>query len=216
MASALAICIFLLPNSGLGSNLLDIRLVPALGLILWSGLEVSPDRKLKPNVLLGMIAAIVVLMSLDTAKEWVLRDSEYRRVRIALQQIPEGSKVATIILNKPKSLDSISPHTGALSVIDRSTLLSNMFIWPFQPFWVAYHEHYVSLVMPARLDDPTKPPPEYKNIKEIYNYVLIFGGNDIDRMQYAQNAETVFSSKSLRLIRTRPSQSAKVDRLMSR
>lgn len=211
MASALAICILLLPDAGFGSRLVDVRLIPAFGLILWSGLEVPKGRELKPKVLLGVIAAIVVLISLETTKEWVVRDDEYQRVRTALQQIPEGSKVATIVLNKRKNPDSISPHTGAFSVIDRSTLLSNMFIWPFQPFWVAYREHYVSLVMPGRLDNPVTSPSAYEDIKKIYDYVLIYGGNDIDRMQYSQNAETLFSSTSLRLIRTNLSPPAKVN-----
>lgn len=209
MASALAICIFLLPFAGFGSRFLDVRLIPALGLILWSGLEFGQHRKFKPDVMLGVIAVIVVLMSLNAAREWLLRDAEYRQVRAVLQKIPEGSKVATIILNKPVGPDSISAHAGAYSVIDRSTLLSNMFVWPFQPFWVAYREEYVPLVTRARLDDLATDLPKYENIKEIYNYVLIFGGKDIDRNQYAQNAETVFSSKSLRLIRTNLAQPAK-------
>lgn len=211
MAGTLAICIFLLPDSGFGSRLVDVRLIPALGLILWSGLEVPRGRKLKQNALLSVIAAIVVLVSLDTAKEWVPRDDEYRRVRAALLQIPEGSKVASIILNKPNNPDFISPHAGAFSVIDRSTLLSNMFIWPFQPFWVAYREQYVSLVTPGRLDNPVTSPPEYKGIKKSYDYVLIYGGNDIDRMQYSQNAETLLSSTSLSLVRTKFSQPAKMN-----
>jgi hypothetical protein len=202
MASMLAICILLLPHAGFGSRMLDVRLIPALGLILWSGLDIPKGRELKPNALLGVIAAIVFLISLETGREWVLRDGEYSRVRAALQQIPEGSKVATIILNKPGSPDSISAHVGAFSVIDRSTLLSNMFIWPFQPYWVAYREHYVSLAILARLDDPATYSPEYEDIKGIYNYVLIFGGKDIDRMQYCHNAETLFSSTSVTLIRT--------------
>lgn len=211
MATALAICIFLLPDAGFGSRLLDVRLVPALGLILWSGLEVTQHRKLKPNALLGVVAVIVVLISLATGKEWAVRDGEYRSVRAALLQIPEGSKVASIILNKPNNPDYISPHVGAFSVIDRSTLLSNMFVWPFQPFWVAYREHYVSLVTPVRLDNPVTSPPEYEDIKKVYNYVLIFGGNDIDRMQYSKNAEALFSSSSVRLVRTDLSQPAKAN-----
>ncbi len=202
MAGTLAVFIFLLPFAGFGSRFLDVRLIPALGLILWSGLVVNQHRKLKPDVMLVVIAVIVLLMSLNAAREWLLRDTEYRQIRAVLQKIPEGSKVATVVLNKPVGPDSISAHAGAYSVIDRSTLLSNMFVWPFQPFWVAYREEYVPLVTMARLDDLATELPRYENIKGIYNYVLVFGGKDIDRMQYAQNAETVFISKSSRLIRT--------------
>jgi len=202
MSGALAICIFLLPDAGFGSRLVDVRLIPALGLILWSGLEIPKGRNLKQSTLVVVIAVIVVLISLDTAKEWVARDGEYKHVRTALLQIPEGSKVASIILDKPSNPGSISPHAGAFSVIDRSTLLSNMFIWPFQPFWVAYREHYDALVKPLRLDNPVTTPPNYNDVKKIYDYVLIFGGTDIDRMQYSHNADVLFSSASLSLVRT--------------
>lgn len=210
MAGLLLLCILLLPDAGFGSRLVDIRLIPAFGLILWSGLRVPEGRALNVKALLGMIAAVVVLISLETSREWWLRDMEYKSIRAALQQMPEGSKVATIQLDKSKHLDAISPHSGAFSVIDRSALLSNMFIWPYQPFWVAYREHYVSFVKSARLDDPVMPAPRYEDIKQDYDYILIFGGNAVDRMQYAQNAETVFSSLSLRLIRTGWAQPASV------
>lgn len=202
MAVLLLLCILMLPDAGFGSRFVSMRLVPALVLILWSGLQVVEGRALNSKWLLGLITAVVVLMSLETGREWVLRDDEYKNVRAALQRMPEGAKVATLQLDKPKNPDSISPHSGAFSVIDRSALLSNMFIWPFQPFWVAYNENYVPLVKKARLEEPIKPMLRYEDVKRDYDYLLIFGGTPIDRMQYAQNAETAFSSKSMRLIRT--------------
>lgn len=202
MAGLLVICIFLLPDAGFGSRLVDVRLLPALALVLWSGLQVQEGSTLKPKFMLGLIASVVILISLETGREWVIRDVEYKSVRAALQQMPEGSRVATISLDKPLNPESISPHSGAFSVIDRSALLSNMFIWPYQPFWVAYREPYAAFVKPARLDDPVTPALPYEDMRQHYDYILIFGGNAADRMQYGQNAETVFSSKSLRMIRT--------------
>ncbi len=202
MAGLLVICILLLPDAGFGSRLVDIRLLPALALILWSGLQVPEGRTLNQQLLLGLIASVVILISLETGREWAIRDVEYKSVRASLQQIPEGSRVATIQLDKPKSPESISPHSGAFSVIDRSALLSNMFIWPYQPFWVAYRKPYDTFVKPARLDDPVTPAASYEYMRQHYDYILIFGGGIVDRMQYAQNAEAVFSSKSLLLIRT--------------
>jgi hypothetical protein len=202
MAGLLLLCIFLLPDAGFGSRLVDARLIPALGLILWSGLQLDEDCALNPKLLLGLIVVIVVLISVETGRQWTMRDVEYKSVRVALQQIPEGSKVATIMLDEPKTLDNISSHSGAFSVIDRSALLSNMFIWPYQPFWVAYREPYVPFVKPVRLDNPETPAAPYEDIKRYYHYILIFGGNATKRMQYGQNAETVFSSNSLRMIRT--------------
>lgn len=202
MAGLLVLCIVLLPDAGFGSRLVDIRLLPALALVLWSGLQVPEGRSLKPKLLLVLIVPAVILMSLETGREWMIRDVEYKSVRAALQQVPEGSRVASISLDKPMSPESISPHSGAFSVIDRSALLSNMFIWPYQPFWVAYREPYAAFVKPARLDDPVTPALPYEDMRQHYDYILIFGGTEADRMQYAQNAKTVFSSKSLRLIGT--------------
>lgn len=202
MASGLAVAIALLPPAGFGSNLVDIRLIPALGLVLWSGLEVAERSKWMPNVVLGVIAAAVILISLETTREWVLRDDEYRHVRSALAQVPEGSKIATIVLNEPANPLSISPHSGAWSVIDRSAFLSSFYIWPFQPFWVAYREPFASLAKQARTDNPAAQPPAYTVLKNVYDYVLVFGGNEAKRNHYSPNAETVFDSRSLRILRT--------------
>lgn len=216
MASGLAVAIVLLPNAGFGSNLVDIRLIPALGLLVWSGLEVSERSKLMPKVVLGVIASAVLFISLETTLEWVSRDDEYRHVRSALAQIPEGSKIATIMLDSHGNTPSISPHVGAWSVIDRSAFLSSFYIWPFQPFWVAYREPYASLATLARTDDPAAPPPAYETLKNLYDYVLVFGADGAERMRYSPNAETVFDSQSLRLLRTgldrRPAESAATGR----
>lgn len=211
MASGLAVAIVLLPHAGFGSNLVDIRLIPALGLVLWSGLGVSERSKWMPNVVLGVIAAAVILISLETTREWVLRDDEYQFVRSALAQVPEGSKIATIVLDEPANPLSISPHSGAWSIIDRSTFLSSLFIWPFQPFWVAYREPFAQLAKQARTDDPAAQPPAYTVLKNVYDYVLVFGGDKAKRNHYSPYAETVFDSPSLRLLRTGLDQPAESD-----
>jgi hypothetical protein len=153
----------------------------------------------------------VVLISLETTREWVLRDGEYRSVRNALAQVPEGSKIATIVLNGPAYPLSISPHSGAWSIIDRSAFLSSFYIWPFQPFRVAFCEPFASLAKLARTDDPAAQPPAYAVLEYVYDYVLVFGGDKAKRDQYAPNAETVFDSPSLRILRTGLDQRTQTD-----
>jgi hypothetical protein len=211
MASGLAIAIALLPPAGFGSNLVDIRLIPALGLVLWSGLELAGRSKWRPKVVLAVIAAAVILISLENGRQWVLRDDEYRRIRTSLAQVPDGSKIATVVLNGPAYSLSISPHAGAWSIIDRSTFLSSFYVWPFQPFWVAYREPFASLARLARTDDPAAKPPAYTALKNSYDYVLVFGGDKAKRDLYSPNAETVFDSPSLRILRTGLDQRAQAD-----
>lgn len=202
MAGLLALAIIVLPHAGFGSNLVDIRLIPALGLLAWSGLEISAHSTLRPKVVLGVIAVAVTLISMETAREWVVRDKEYRRIRSALTQIPEGSTLATVVLDERSKTLSISPHAGAWSVIDRSALLSNFFLWPFQPFRVAYQEPYAALATLARTDAPGAPPPAYASLRQDYDYILVFGGDEASRLRYSPGASTVFSSPSARLLRT--------------
>lgn len=202
IVSALALAIVLLPHAGFGSNLVDTRLLPAVGLVVWSGLEFTERSKLMPKIVRGVIAIVVFLISLVTTWEWVSRDEEYRRVRNSLAQIPEGSKLATIVLDAQGRTPFISPHVGAWSVIDRSVFLSSFYIWPFQPFWVAYREPCVSLARLVRTDDPAAPPPTYDSIKNVYDYVLVLGADRAERLRYAPNGETVYDSSSLRLLKT--------------
>lgn len=202
VSCALAACLLLLPYAGFGSELLDIRLMPALVLILWSGLRIHEHSKLPHNVVLAFIVAIVFLISALTTREYALRDDEYRQVRGALSKIPMGSKAATVSLAENNDLPIISPHTGAWSVVDRSAFLSNLYVWPFVPVWVAYRTPYDSLATLARLD-ARRPPLAYENVKKIYDYVLIYGGSEAERMEYAPNTKPIFDSPSFRLLQTK-------------
>lgn len=203
IAGALACAVILLPHAGFGSNMVDIRLIPALGLVVWSGLEISEYSTLRPKIVLCVMTVAVSLISMETAREWILRDGEYRRIRAALAQIPEGATLATVALDARSEMLSISPHAGAWSVIDRSAFLSNFYLWPFQPFWVAYQPPYVPLATLARTDAPGVPPPTYEMLKNNYDYILLFGGDEAKRMHYSPNTETVFGSQTVRLLRTK-------------
>lgn len=202
MAGLLAIAIALLPPSGFGSNLVDIRLIPACCLLAWCGLEATERGRWVPRAALAVIASVVFLISFETTYEWGMRDGEYGRVRSALGQVPEGSRIATVTLDQEITTLSVSSHAGAWSVIDSSAFLSNFYIWPFQPFWVAYREPYAALAELARTDDPAAAPPAYETLKHLYDYVLVFGGDSAARLHYAPNAEAVYDSRSLRLLRT--------------
>lgn len=201
MAGLLVLAIIVLPHAGFGSELLDIRLIPALGLMMWCGLQISEHSKLRPKVVLGVIALAVTLISMETAREWKGRDAEYQHIRSSMAGIAEGSTLATVVLEDAKT-PPVSPHAGAWSVIDRSALLSNLFLWPFQPFRVAYQTAYVPLATLARIEAPGAPPPNYEALRKNYDYVLIFGRNEAERLRYAPSADTVFSSMSARLVRT--------------
>ncbi|RCW86141.1 hypothetical protein [Phyllobacterium bourgognense] len=203
MAGLLAIAIAFLPPSGFGSNLVDIRLIPACCLLAWCGLEATERSRWIPGAALAVIASVVFLISLETTYEWGIRDGEYGRVRSALHQVAGGSRIATVTLDHGETTaSSISVHAGAWSVIDGSAFLSNFYIWPFQPFWVAYRAPYASLAALARTDDPAAAPPAYETLKNSYDYVLVFGGDSAARLRYAPNAEAIYDSRSLRLLRT--------------
>jgi hypothetical protein len=203
MAGLLAIAIALLPPSGFGSNLVDIRLIPACCLLAWCGLEATERGRWVPRGALAVIASVVFLISFETTYEWRMRDGEYGRIRSALGQVPEGSRIAAVTLDQGEITTlSVSPHAGAWSVIDSSAFLSNFYIWPFQPFWVAYREPYAALAGLARTDDPAAAPPAYETLKHLYDYVLVFGGDSAERLHYAPNAEAVYDSASVRLLRT--------------
>jgi hypothetical protein len=145
---------------------------------------------------------MVFLISFETAYEWEMRDGEYGRVRSAFGQVPEGSRIATVTLDQGEITTlSVSPHAGAWSVIDSSAFLSNFYIWPFQPFWVAYREPYAALAELARTDDPAAAPPAYETLKDLYDYVLVFGGDGAARLM----REPVSMSQALTDVSISPS-----------
>ena len=203
MVGALAITWFFLPFAGFGGMMIDTRVIPAVGLLLWSGLKIREHSKLSPNLVLGLIVTAVVIISTLTTREYLSRDDEYRHVRSALTKIPEGSKVATVSLSEDGSWP-ISSHTGAWSVVDRSTFLSDLHAWPFLPVWVAYRAPYDALAGLARLEGAeTAIAPAYENLKTVYDYVLIVSGSKTRRTEYAPNAKIIFDLPSFRLLQTK-------------
>ena len=210
MVGALAIVWFFLPYEGFGGSLVDLRLMPAVGLLLWSGLAIREHSKLSPNLVLGLIVTAVIMLSALTAYRYASKDDEYRYVRSALTRIPEGSKVATVVFitDKGEKEGLISAQVGAWSVIDRSTLLSSLQVRPFLPVWVAYRAPYDALATLARLEDPRSwtegiASASYEDLKTVYDYVLIVGENKTMITEYAPNAKIIFDSPSIRLLQTK-------------
>lgn len=202
MAGMLAAVIVLLPPSGFGSNLVDMRLIPTCVVLAWCGLEVATCTRLKSRVVLATIASAAILITAATTYQWGARNAEYADVRKALSQVPQGARIATVVLDERNAPLSISPHVGAWSIIDNSAFLSSFYIWPFQPFWVSYRPSYASLALLARTDDPAAAPPGYETLKNNYDYVLVHGGDEAARRQYVASADIVFDSPSVRLLRT--------------
>jgi hypothetical protein len=201
VAIPLMLAVLLLPHVAFGSSLVDTRLLPVVALILWCGLSLTESSSIARKIVTAAIAVVVIVISLQTAFEWDSRDGEYRDVRAALRQIPEGSKVAVAVVSWPGGTLPISQGVAAWSVIDRSALLSSLYLWPFQPVWVAYRPAYVSVAQLARADDVERHAPLYDSLKTAYDYVLVFG-TPAERAGYSGGAETLHESSSTQLVRT--------------
>jgi hypothetical protein len=203
IACLLAIAVLLLPMTGLGSALVDVRLLPALIAVVWCGMSAIGTAAQGRTVAVLMATGVLLTTAL-TAQEWLARDIEYRNAREVLKVVPQGSKVATVLILTHGS-DTvpipISPHIAGWSVVDRHTFISNLYARPFYPGWVGFRAEYSSLASRARNIDPGTEMPSYQSIKDAFDYVLVIGDSPRELAKYAPESHTVYESPWMRLLR---------------
>jgi hypothetical protein len=201
IAAVLGIVIGILPPYGLGSRMVDARLVLPLLLVMWASLDYRPVHAAarSPTTLAIAVAAGVVTLAADTTQRWLSSQGEYIQLRHAMQAIQQGSKVAVTIL----SMEDFgpSPHAAAWVVIDRSVFLSSFYLRPFQPFMLGYRPELVALAKRSRQDDQG-PPASLAGLQGHYDYVIAFGHEPALSL-YAGRANVMYRSPRAMLVELR-------------
>lgn len=196
----------LLPPFGFGSNMVDMRMALPIALVLWAGLATTTVEPRVPVLLGSAIAAGVLLSSAVTLTRWTESSERQAELRQAMLQIPEGSSVAVVVPSEDPAAvrgiaaeTTLTPHAAAWSVIDRSVLLSSLFIRPYQPFPLAYRPEHAAAARLARLDNDA-PPPHPNTLLGRYDFVLVFGPEALTA-GYSSDWTTVYHSSHARLMR---------------
>lgn len=124
----LAALTLIAPEWALGGWGVDMRLPPVLGVITFASMELRMDKRLA-----AALGALVVLIAGGNAgsltADWLVHDRQYREFRAAIRNIPEGSKMFTVL--DGDALDDISDppywHMAEFAIIDRSGFTPLMF-----------------------------------------------------------------------------------------
>jgi hypothetical protein len=202
MAIPVALAILFLPYSGFGTSSVDARLLPALLLIVWAGLDlVAPAAALRIGVIC-LVGAATVASSAVVLVQWRQHDAEYAALRTALAALPAGARVATVADTAGGAKPSLSPHFAAWGIIDRELLLSSFDIMPFHPYWVGFRPQYVGLARLARNDDPRLPVPDVALLQSRFDYLIVFGGDATDPRDYGTALPAVYETPHVRIVAT--------------
>jgi hypothetical protein len=199
IVAAFAGAVLLLPPSGFGSNLVDVRMALPLTLAFWASLDLQSTRGATDRRIRWAIAAAVLLVSAAAQVQWWRSSPRQAEMRAALLAVGHGSRVAVVSLDG--AWRGLGHHAPAWSVIDRSTFLSTLFARPFQPFLLGYRSSLVDLAKLARLDNDA-PPPSFGPIAEHYDYAVVFGP-EADTHAYAAAARTLYVSPLARIVALR-------------
>lgn len=189
IAAAVGCAMLLLPPSGFGSNMVDMRLTLALMLVSWAALDLPACSDRVRRQIHAALAAGVVLLSAAVQFQWVRAAPRQAELRAAMQAIEEGARVAVVSLDGDASWGTLGHHGAAWAVVDRSVFLSSLFVRPYQPFFVGYRDGLAELAGAARLDNHSEAP-EVADIADGYDYAIVFGA-EAATLAYAGTARTV-------------------------
>lgn len=124
----LAALTLIAPEWALGGWGVDMRLPPVLGVITFASMELRLDKRF-----VAALAALVVLIAGGNAGslmvDWISHDRQYREFRVAIRDIPEGSKIFTVL--DGDALDDITDppywHMAEFAILDRGGFTPLMF-----------------------------------------------------------------------------------------
>ena len=203
IAVPLALAIVLLPYSGFGSSSVDERLLPALLLIVWIGLDLADSTEALRAIVVCLVAAATVGSTTDVLIQWRARDPEYAELRAALDELPPGARVAAVVAGTtPGARGELSPYFGAWAIVDRGVLLSSFDVVPFHPCWVGFRQPYVAAVRQARTIDPRLPAPDFAALRAQFDYVIVFGGGGTAAAAYDAAAPALYAGAHARILAT--------------
>ena len=204
IAIPVALSILLLPYSGFGSESVDARLLPALLLILWAGLEVNARAEAGVEMpILALTAMATIATSADALIQWNRRDADYAALRAALDRLPEGARVATVAASPARGRgDELSPYFAAWGIVDRSILLSGFNVMPFRPVWVGFRQAYVGPARLARHPDGGNPVVDASALQLRYDDVIVFGPPNPVEEALGAKAARLYETPQVRILST--------------
>ena len=123
-----AILAVVAPEWALGGWGVDLRLPAVLGAIVFATMDFRVPRWVPAG-----LAAAAVLVAIGNATalsaDWIVRDHQYREFRKAMQSVPQGTKIFTVL--DGDALDDISDppywHMAEFAIVDRSAFTPLMF-----------------------------------------------------------------------------------------
>ncbi len=124
----LATLTLIAPEWALGGWGVDMRLPPVLGVITFAGLELRLNRRIAAG--LGVLTVILAAANAATLTvDWIAHDRQYREFRAAIRDIPEGSKLFTVLDGDALGDIDDPPywHMAEFAILDRGAFTPLMF-----------------------------------------------------------------------------------------
>ena len=179
----LALLYLLAPFAAMGSWYLDTRLAVPLVCCAIAFVRVDPlpsARSTLAVVLLVCLSALVVQRSLVVASDWREASRHFAQVRQALNTVPAGTSVATL-LRKARASGPESPpmrYAAALGLLDKALLIPNLFAYPFNGQLIEFKPACVEYIRPyTSATQFPGPPDDWVALSRSFDYVLIQGSS---------------------------------------
>jgi hypothetical protein len=157
-----------LPNEIGESWLIDVRVIPALFIVLLAIARVGPRQR--ELALIGVL--LFALRTMDIVRNFKLQQTVLAPMHDAIQMLPRNVRVLPIInvdiVNDDDLLHQLYAHFWAYAIIQRGVLAPGLFELPGQTALRINNERqYVP-------EEPETRPPNWREVSKTYDYIWTY------------------------------------------
>jgi hypothetical protein len=184
-----------LPNEIGESWLIDVRVIPALFIVLLAAAKLGPRQRWLALVGLLMFG----LRTVDIVRNFKLQQIAVAPMHDAIQMLPRNVRMLPIInidIVNDDLLHQLYAHFWAYAIIQRGVLAPGLFELPGQtPLRIEDTQQYVP-------DDPETRPPNWRKVCKNYEYIWTYDTNYYQG-QLSTFADEVYRAGRLHVFRVR-------------
>ena len=191
IATVLSITFLLMPRQAFGSWMADQRLVVAIFFVTLGFISIDLHKLENQNFFFAMCLATIAFRVVDVSVNWSSISEPLLELKSSLHFMPKGSRLLVTQVDNfgNGQIDAALSHAPNLAVIERSALVSRLFIVEGKQILHArtdYREHVdvedsdtpaISqvIVSATTKPDPDAKPKYWNGWTDFYDYLIVLG-----------------------------------------
>jgi hypothetical protein len=191
VAGVLTLAFLAMPRMAFGSWMADQRIVVGIFFMTLGFISVDLKRLENHNAFFAVCLVAIAFRVVDVSAHWVAISQPLQELKSSLRLMPPGARLLVTQADDPAegAVDAALSHAPTLAVIERSALVSRLFVVPGKQILHARPEYgghvdtedgdtpHISQIIVAAEEDgaPVDGPHYWDRWTEFYDYLIVLG-----------------------------------------